>query len=115
MGVNGLEKTKDDPAVDSHNVKIATESAVEDGTSKGTGSEDEDFSGMSVLSSETEWRRVLVVNLVDVLVQGTPVKRTVSCNFMLASGSSKSEVAIITYQRSGTYPQRRRRKQPGER
>lgn len=78
VSVNGLEETEGDPAVHGHNVEVAAESAVEDGTSEGTGSENKDLSRMSVLGSETERSRVLVVDLMNVLVKRTPVEGTVS-------------------------------------
>ena len=80
VGVNSLEETEDDPCVDSNNVEVTSDSTVEDGASEGTGSENEDLSGVGVFGSKTEGSRVLVVNLVDVLVERSPVKSTVSCD-----------------------------------
>ena len=80
VSVNSLEETEDDPCVDSNDVEVTTDSAVKDGASEGTGSEDEDLSGMGVFGSKTEGSRVLVMNLVDVLVERAPVKSTVSCD-----------------------------------
>ena len=80
VSVNSLEETEDDPCVDSNNVEVTSDSTVEDGASEGTGSENEDLSGVGVFGSKTEGSRVLVVNLVDVLVERAPVKSTVSCD-----------------------------------
>ena len=78
--IDGLEETQGDPDVHGEDVQVTAECAVEEGTRECTSSEDEDFSGMRVLSSKTEGGGVLVVNLVDVLVERAPVKSTVSCD-----------------------------------
>ena len=77
MRINSLEETEDDPCVDSNDVEVTTDSAVKDGASEGTGSENEDLSGVGVFGSKTEGSGVLVVNLVDVLVERAPVQRAV--------------------------------------
>ena len=75
-----MEETECDPDVDGEDVEIAAECAVQEGTGERSSAEDEDFSGVGVFSSKTEGSRVLVVDLVDVLVQRTPVKSLVSCD-----------------------------------
>ena len=80
MGINGLEETEGDPDVDGEDVQVVAEHAVEDGTEDRAGSEDEDLGRVGVLGGKTEWSGVLVVNLVDVLVERSPVKSTVSCD-----------------------------------
>lgn len=67
--IDGLEQTEDDPAVHGQDVEILGDGAPDDGASYGTETEDHDFDRRGVLSSQTEGRRVLVVNLVDVLVK----------------------------------------------
>ena len=78
--IDGLEETKRDPDVHRENVEVAAEGAVEERAGDRTGTEDKDLCRVSVLRSETEGRRVLVVDLVDVLVEGAPVKCLVGCS-----------------------------------
>ena len=77
MCVDGLEQTERDPDVDGEDVQVMSEAAVENGTEDCASTEDEDLCRVSILGGKTEGRGVLVVNLVDVLVQGTPVERLV--------------------------------------
>ena len=79
MGIDGLEKTERDPDVHSEDVEVTAEGAVEERAGDRAGSEDQDLSRVSVLCSKTEGRRVLVVDLVDVLVERAPMKCLVSC------------------------------------
>lgn len=78
MCVNSLEQTERDPKVDSENVEVASNVAVEDGSSNRTSAKDEHLSRVGILSSKTKWSRVLVVQLVNVFVQWSPMKRLVS-------------------------------------
>jgi len=78
MGINGLEKTKGDPDVHREDVEVLGKEAVEEGASEGAGSKNEDLGGVSVFSSKTEGSGVLVVDLVDMLVEGTVMESLVS-------------------------------------
>ena len=80
MGVDSLEETESNPDVDGEDMQVTAEHSVEDRPEDGTGAQDEDLSRVSILGSKTEGSRVLVVNLVDVLVERSPVKSTVSCD-----------------------------------
>ena len=77
MRINSLEETESNPDVNGEDVQVAAEHAVEDGAEDSARAENEYLCGVRVLCRETEGRRVLVVNLVDVLVQDTGVKRLV--------------------------------------
>lgn len=77
--VDSLEKTEDDPDVDGKDVQVVTEHAVEDGTKDRASTEDKDFSWVSVFCSQTERSGVLVMNLVDVFVEWSPVQCLVGC------------------------------------
>lgn len=68
MCVDGLEESQDDPEIDGDYVEVLREVAVQERTGECSCAQDEHLGGVSVLCSETEWCRVLVVNLVDVLV-----------------------------------------------
>ncbi len=78
VSVDGLEETESNPNIDGEDVEVATEPAVEQRSGEGSGAKDEDFSGVSVLGGQTERSRVLVVDLVNVLVERTPVKSLMS-------------------------------------
>jgi len=75
--VNGLEKTKDDPGVHGENMEVLGDAAPDDWTTKSTETENHDFNRRSVLGGQTEWSRVLVVDLVNHLVERSPVKSAV--------------------------------------
>lgn len=78
MCINGLEQTERDPDVNSENVEVAGEVAVKDGTSDRTSAEDKYLGRVGILGSKTKRSRVLVVNLVNMLVQWSPMKCLVS-------------------------------------
>lgn len=75
--VDGLEETEDDPDVHGQDVEVLGDCAPHDGNTNGTETQAHDFNGRCVLSSETEGGRVLVVDLVDGLVEWTPVESAV--------------------------------------
>lgn len=75
--VDGLEQAKDDPDVHGQDVEILGDGAPHDGNTDSTETQAHDFNGRCVLGSETEGGRVLVVDLVDGLVEGTPVESAV--------------------------------------
>ena len=79
MCVDGLEKTKGDPNVDSEDVQVAAEHAVEDGAKDSSSSKDEYLCWMRILSSQPEGSGVLVMDFVNMLVQRTPMQSLVSC------------------------------------
>ncbi len=78
MGIDSLEETEADPHVHGQDVEVSTvEVAVDDWGEDGSNSEHENFDRVSVFSGETEWGGELVVDLMDVLVEGTVVEETV--------------------------------------
>lgn len=77
--IDGLEQTEGDPDVHGEDVEVSGDGAVEDGTDDSACAEDEDFGGVSVFCGETEWRGVLVVDLVNVLIQRSPVECLMGC------------------------------------
>ena len=79
MGVDGLEKTEDDPNIDGEDVEVVAEHAVEDGTKDRASAEDKYLSRVSVLCSQTERSGILMMDLVDVLVKWSPVQCLVGC------------------------------------
>lgn len=79
VGVDGLEKPQSYPYIDGDNVEVGGEIAVEEGSTDGASTEDEDFGGVSVLGGETEGSAVLVMHLVDVSVERSIVQGLMSC------------------------------------
>ena len=71
--VDGLEHTQRDPDVHGEDVEVLGDGAPDDRAADGAETEDHDFDWRGVFCRETEGRRVLVVDLVDVLVQRAPV------------------------------------------
>lgn len=78
VSIDGLEQSESDPNVHGEDVEVLSEEAVEKRASEGSGSKDEDFSGVGVFSSEAEGGRVLVVDLVDMLIEGAVMEHLVS-------------------------------------
>ena len=58
-------------------MEITSKGGVEDRASNGTGSKNQDFSGMGIFSCKTKRCRVLVMNFVDILVEETSMERLV--------------------------------------
>lgn len=77
MCINGLEKTERDPNINGENVEVAGKVAVEDGTRDRTRAEDKHFCRVGIFGSKTKRCRVLVVKLVNMLVQWSPMKSLV--------------------------------------
>lgn len=77
VGVDSLKEAANNPQVHSENVKITSSPAPENGDSDGSESEGHDFDRRSVFSSETERGGVGMVNLVNVLVERSPVEGAV--------------------------------------
>lgn len=76
MRVDGLAHTENNPDVHGQDVKITGDACPDDGRTNGAKSEHHDFDWRSVFGCQSKGRRVLVMDLVDVLVQRTPVHRT---------------------------------------
>jgi len=68
MGIDGLEKSEDNPHIYSDDMEVLSEVAVQEWAEDGSCTQNEDLGRVGVLSSKSEGRRVLVVNLVDMLV-----------------------------------------------
>jgi len=74
VGVDSLKQSQDNPNINREDMEIASEGGVEDRATNGTGSKDQDFSGMGIYRCKTKRRRVLVMNFVDILVEETSMK-----------------------------------------
>lgn len=77
VGVDGLEEAGGDPDVHGDEVEVAGDEAPQRGGPDGAHAEDHDLDGGGVLGGEAEGRRVVVVQLVDVLVEGPVVEGAV--------------------------------------
>ena len=77
MCVNGLEQTQRDPNIDSENMEVACKVTVKHGSSDRASAENEHLGGVGVLGSKTKRCRILVVELVNIFVQYSPMKRLV--------------------------------------
>ena len=73
MCVDSLEETKRYPDVNRQDVQVASKVTIQDRPCNCSCAEDEYFRRVRVFGCESEWRRVLVVDLVDVLIQHTDV------------------------------------------
>jgi hypothetical protein len=72
--VDSLEETEGDPDVDGKDVQVTQHVAVQERAADRAETEDEDLRWVRVLRREAERCTVLVVDLVDVLVHGSPVQ-----------------------------------------
>ena len=77
MRINSLEQPEHSPQVHGQDMQILGDGAPQDRRPHRPESEDHDLDRRRVLRRQPERRGVLVVDLVDVLVQGTPVQRAV--------------------------------------
>lgn len=77
MSVDSLEETEDNPNVHGQDMKILGDAGVHNGCANGSKTKKEHLNRRGIFSSQTEGSRVLVVNLVDCLVERSPVERTV--------------------------------------
>ena len=77
VSVDGLAETESDPDVDGEDVQILSEKTVEERARDGSLGENEDLQGVGVLRGQSDRGAESVMLLVDVLVQRSPVKRSV--------------------------------------
>lgn len=75
VSVNGLEQATHNPEVHCENMQVASDGAPDDWGAHSTEAQDHDFDWRGVFSRHSEWRRILVVYLVNIFVQWTPVQR----------------------------------------
>ena len=77
MSVDSLKQSQDNPSINREDVEIVREGGVKDGANNGTGSKNQDFSGMGIFSCKTKRCRILVMYFVDILVEETSMERLV--------------------------------------
>ena len=63
VSVDSLKQSQDNPNINREDVEVARESGVEDRASNGTGSKNQDFSGIGIFSCKTKRYSVLNDNL----------------------------------------------------
>lgn len=73
--VDGLEEPEDDEDVHREDVKVARQGGPENRSAQRTDAEDQRFDGRRVLGCETERGGVLVMQLMDALVERSPVQQ----------------------------------------
>lgn len=88
VSIDSLEETEDDPQIHGGDVQVASEEAVDQGTEDSSSTQDEHLSRVSILGSQTEWCRVLVVDLMNVLVEDTGVESLVGWRSRLTLATS---------------------------
>ena len=74
MCVDSLEEAEGYPDVNREDVQVARKVAIENRACNGSGAKNEDFSRMRIFSSKAEWRRVFVMDFVNVLIEHTGVQ-----------------------------------------
>ena len=72
--INSLEEPERNPDIHRKDMEVPGEVAIKQRAANRSRSEDHDLCGVRVLRSKTERRAVLVVDLVDVLVEGAVVQ-----------------------------------------
>jgi hypothetical protein len=73
VGINSLEETEDNPEIHRQDVELTSNQDPDDRYTDRAKTENHDFNGRCVLGSQSEWSRVLVVDLVDTSVKRAPV------------------------------------------
>lgn len=77
VSIDGLEQTQHNPNVHGENVQVTSKSAPEDRATDCTETQNHNFDWRRVFSSQAKGSRVLVVDFVNGLVEGTPVESAV--------------------------------------
>lgn len=77
VGVHSLEQTQDHPNVHGKDMQVFGEGAEKEGSTDGAHTQDQHLQRVCVLCRETERRDILVVQFMNVLVEGTEVHGTV--------------------------------------
>ncbi len=75
VSIDSLEQTADNPEVHGEDMKIASDQNPKDWYRDSCETENHDFNWRRVFGGKSEGSRVLVVDLVDILVERTPVHR----------------------------------------
>ena len=73
MRVDSLEETKRYPDVNCQDVQVTSKVTIKDRSCNCSRAKDKDLRRVCVFGCEAEWRRVLVMDLVNVLIQHTDV------------------------------------------
>ena len=73
MSIDGLEEPEENPNVHREKMDILRQGTPDERAVDRSESEDRYFNRRSVFRRQAKRRRVLVMNLVDVLVEGTPM------------------------------------------
>lgn len=74
MCVDSLEEAEGYPDVNREDMQVAREVAIENRACNCSCAENENFSGVRIFCSKAERRRVLVMDLVNVLIEHTSVQ-----------------------------------------
>ena len=74
MCVDSLEEAKRYPDVNREDVQVARKVAIENRACNCSRAKNEDFGRVRIFCGKAEWRRVLVVNLVNMLIEHTGVQ-----------------------------------------
>lgn len=77
VSIDGLEESTYNPCVHSKEMQLAVDGAEDDWTEKGSEAQHGYLNRRRVFCSHAKRRRILVMYLVDVLVEGAPVQSTV--------------------------------------
>ena len=78
VGIDSLKQSEYDPDIHSQDVQVATQQTPDNGHADSSQAKNHDFDGGRVLGSKPKRRRVLMVDLVDIFVQRTPMQCSVS-------------------------------------
>lgn len=73
VGIDSLEETEDNPEIHCQDVELTSNQNPDDRYTGRAKTEYHDFNGRCVLGSQSEWSRVLVVDLVNTSVKRAPV------------------------------------------
>ena len=73
VSIDSLEETEDNPKIHCQNVELTSAHNPNDGDNNSAKPEDHNFDRRCVLGGKSERSRVLVVDLVNVLIERTPV------------------------------------------
>jgi hypothetical protein len=74
VSIDSLEEAEDNPEIHGQDMELTSDQNPNDWNTDSAKAENHDFNGRCILGSQSEWSRVLMVDLVDVLVERAPVQ-----------------------------------------
>jgi len=73
VGIDSLKEAADDPEIHCQDVELASNQNPKNRSTNSAKTENHDFNWRRVFGGQSEWSRILMMDLVDVLIKRTPM------------------------------------------